>query len=157
MQSEPTESSPCISNQINPSDSDNTSQHGFLANELHSASLCASSFKERTWDADPVQTRNAIEARSPESVELQEQLRRLSFGDSDEARPKPSFQQISEYESALSPSPPKRPHNGPAFTVIKKKGNPLNGSQLDTFPNGKYHRLSSAIYFANLHFSQSQL
>lgn len=49
-------------------------------------------------------------------------------------RPKPSYQRIAEYESALSPSP-KSDWEGPAFQVIVKKG-PYAGTNLVKFPNG---------------------
>jgi hypothetical protein len=109
-----------------------SSEHGILANELQSADLHDSvNVSERSGradeggDASPVDTEGA-----------QDQLRRLNLGESNEERPKPSFQRISEYENALSPSPPRKASEGPGFKVVKKKGGRPDGPQLDQFPNG---------------------
>ncbi len=65
------------------------------------------------------------------------QLRRLRLDEGIESKPKASFQRISEYENALSPSPPRKQNEGPGFKVVKHKGkNTLEGTEFDKFPNG---------------------
>lgn len=44
---------------------------------------------------------------------------------------------IAEYESALSPSPPRKTSEGPGFKIVRSKGTKLGGPLLDAFPNGQ--------------------
>jgi hypothetical protein len=131
MQPEPIASSPRISNTINPTEPSTAAQHGFLPQQLHSADPQSPPDEEDIRSGDP----GAV-ASPPGVARLQEELRRLSLSDGHENRIKPSFQRISEYENALSPSPPRKESEGPGFKIIKKKGNRLDGPQLDSFPNG---------------------
>lgn len=107
-----------------------TSQYGFLPNLPPSTELRSSLEDEHSWSSD------AGNAAELESSQLQQRVGRLNLRDSDENRPRPSFQQISEYENALAPSPRRKSSEGPTFKVIKRKGNRLDGPQLDNFPNG---------------------
>lgn len=147
MQPEPIEFSTDTSNTVNTAETDNTSQYGFLPQGLHLADLrghlsdgsVVSRGSRRTPDA-------AVEAYSSDEVELREEnLRRLSPGDSHETRLKASFQRISEYESASSLSPLRKQYEGPAFKVINKKGNKLDGPQLNDFPNGTTYRVQEPL------------
>jgi hypothetical protein len=122
-----------ISNASEPS---NASQYGILAQQLQSADLREPIEEERIGSAGSSHEATVTEPASADGVGLQEELRRLKVNDRDEDRPKPSFQRISEYENALSPTPPRKQSEGPGFKVIKKKGNRLDGPQLDKFPNG---------------------
>jgi hypothetical protein len=132
MQPEPNETPTQVPTQINASELINTSQYGIRSEELHSAGVRDSLHEERlSTDSNP--TPNAIGALSSG---LQDELRRLSLGDRNDSRPKPSFQRISEYENALTPSPPRKQSEGPGFKIVKKKGHTLDGPQLDMFPNG---------------------
>ena len=133
MQPEPTELSNHILNTTNASEPPNASQYGFLPDSLHSAELRDYSPGEHGQTADAATATAAVEAAS---TEVHEQVGQLNQQGSNETRPKPSFQQISEYENALSPSPTKRQSEGPGFKVIKKKGNNADGPQLTEFPNG---------------------
>ena len=130
MQPEPTELLEQSPNSPNPSDLVNASQYGLPTDHLPAAGLRVSSPE---GDAAPGAS---SAARSLGDAALPGNLSRLSLDDNNGSRPKPSFQRISEYENALSPSPPKRRNNGPGFTVIKKPGNALHGPQLEDFPNG---------------------
>jgi hypothetical protein len=125
MQPEPTESSSYTSNQSTPEPS-TASQYGFSPEQLH-PSIDRGSIAESAGSGDDDEHDDAA---------LQEQLRGLSVSDKDQSKPKPSFSRISEYENALLPSPPRGQNEGPGFKVIKKKGNRLDGVQLDHFPNG---------------------
>jgi len=106
-----------------------TPQHGLLSNQQHSADLRDHLTEERPKSAGP----DGSNRRQSDSAE--EQLSRLNVSEI-ETRPKPSFQQISEYESALSPSP-KKQDEGPVFKVIRGKGNRLDAVNLENCPNGK--------------------
>jgi hypothetical protein len=137
MQPEPSELSTDILNTLDAQDPDNTSQHGFLPNELHSADLRDHLPDGSAASGCSIRASDVIETQLSDEAELhEEQLRGLSFGGSHETRSKPSFQRISEYENALSPSTPRRQYEGPGFKIINKKGNRLDGPQLVSFPNG---------------------
>lgn len=132
MQPELNATSQNVSTPNDASAPSNASQHGFLPNLPPSAELRNSLEDEQSWSSD------AGNAASLESSPLQQRIGRLSLRESDENRPRPSFQQISEYENALAPSPRRKSSEGPAFKVIKKKLNRLDGPQLDNFPNGVF-------------------
>lgn len=72
-----------------------------------------------------------------DDADLPEQLRRLNVHEQGEKRPKASFQRIAEYENALSPSPARK-REGPAFKIVKQKGNKAGTISFETFPNGLY-------------------
>jgi hypothetical protein len=131
MQSQPQEN-PEISTNTSTTVPNTTSQYGILANQLHSAGLRDpiddSGYSGRAEEggvASPVDTEG-----------VQDEFRGLNLSESNEERPKPSFQRISEYENALSPSPPRKASEGPGFKIVKKKGSRIDGPQLDQFPNG---------------------
>jgi hypothetical protein len=131
MQSQPQEN-PTIPNSTNTTVPNTNPQYGILPNDLHSADSCEpvnesgrSSRAEEGGVASPVDTEGA-----------EDEFRRLNLSESNEERPKPSFQLISEYENALAPSPPRKPSEGPGFKVVKRKGGRSDGQQLDQFPNG---------------------
>jgi len=147
MQPEPTELSNHILNTTNASEPTNASQYGFLPDPLHSAELHDYSPEERGQTANAAAATAAVETASTE--EVHEQVAQLNQQGGNETRPKPSFQQISEYENALSPSPTKRQSEGPGFKVIKTKGNIADGSQLTEFPNGTY--LSTLMFHLEAH------
>jgi hypothetical protein len=138
MQPEPIETSNNVFTQITAPQPVNASQHGILSEQLHPAAV-RDPLDETHISAEPSPSPNAANARSSGDARLHEELRRLSLGDRNETRPKPSFQRISEYENALTPSPPRKQSEGPGFKIIKKKGNRLDGPQLDEFPNGMYY------------------
>jgi hypothetical protein len=137
MQPQSTEFS-TIHNTIDTPESDNTSQYGSLPDQLSSADVRHNLSDERHISASSSRAPDAVEADSSDDAELhEEQFRRLNIGkDSKYARPKASFQRISEYESALSPSSSRKQYEGPGFKIIKKKGNRLDAPQLESFPNG---------------------
>lgn len=144
MQPESNESSPYTSNQTTPSEP-NASQYGFLPEQLHSADERGSLEEESVESAG---SHNAVEAgsRLSDDATLQEQSRRLSVGDNSTSKPKPSFSRISDYENALSSSPPRKQSEGPGFNIIKKKGSKTDGIQLDQFPNGMSTQRISTIF-----------
>lgn len=111
----------------------NTSEYGFQPDRPSSAELRDDHDDEQSWSSDADATG---ELPSLENSPLPE-LGRLNLRDNNEQRPKPSFQRISEHENALAPSPRRKSSDGITFKVIKKKGNRLDGPQLDAFPNGK--------------------
>lgn len=127
MQPEPTETSTYIQN-TNASESSTAPQYGF--HPLPQPSAVLGDSRE--------QYHGELESASPagEDAGLQSRLRGLNVDNANENRPKPSFQLISEYENALSPSSPRKQSEGPGFKVVKKKGNRLDGPQLQNFPNG---------------------
>jgi hypothetical protein len=141
MQPEPTELPEESPNSLNPSDLVNTSQYGLLTDHLPAAGL-----RKSPLEGNPTPGGSSA-ARSLSDAALPGNLSRLSSDDNHGSRPKPSFQRISEYENALSPSPPKRRNNGPGFTVIKKPGNALHGPQLENFPNGNNPYFSPSRMF----------
>jgi hypothetical protein len=136
MQPEPNESSPRIQPPAIPGTPSNASQYGFHPQQLPSADLynpSGDNAVESEWSSD---AGNAAELSSVDSPPVHQQLDRLNLYDRTNNRPKPSYQRIAEYENALAPSSPRKENEGPAFKVIKKKGNRLDGLQLDNFPNG---------------------
>jgi hypothetical protein len=141
MQPEPLETPTYISTPTTASESSNSSQHGFLHEQLHSADRRDRIEGERAESADFSHRAALLDSSSADDAGLQEQLRRLSVVDRDDNRPKPSFQRISEYENALSPSPLRKQSEGPGFKIIKKKGNNVDGPHLDKFPNGMFHSI----------------
>jgi hypothetical protein len=138
MQPEPTELSTPAPTLNNSSERVDASQYGFLANQLPSADARVSPLDERAASAGPGAAPDESGTRSPGRAELQEQLGRLNLDDSNETRPKPSFQLISEYENALLPSTPRKHNEGPGFKVVKKQSSTLDGPQLENFPNGNF-------------------
>lgn len=135
MQPESNESS-THSTKPSTSESAPVSQYGIPPHQLHPAIEHRGSFAE---SAASIDDDNADEQQSDDADAVQEQLRGLSVSNQQElSKPKPSFERISEYENALLPSPPRRSSEGPAFKVIKKKGNNVDGVQLDHFPNGVF-------------------
>ena len=79
---------------------------------------------------------NANAAQSSGDADLQDEPERLSFGDRNDAASILTYKRTSEYEDALSPTPPKKQGGGPRFKIIKGKADHKEGPQLDTFPNG---------------------
>ncbi len=136
MQPEPTEPSIRITTQNNTIEPTTSSQYGFPSEHLPSADHRDPPGEERIGSASPTSATNSAESPSGEGSESQEQIRRLSRNYGSTNRPKPSFQRISEYEKALSPSPSRKHSEGLAFKIIKKKGSNSDGPRLDEFPNG---------------------
>jgi hypothetical protein len=133
MQPELNETSQNIHTPNNAPTPSNTSQYGFHPQHLPSADLRDPLEDDQPWSSD---AGNVAEPPSLESSPMPQRRARLNRRDSNENRPKPSFQQISEHENALAPSPRRKSSEGPTFKVIKKKSNRLDGPQLDNFPNG---------------------
>ena len=137
MQPEPTEASTPLQSQTNASAPSDASHHGFLPAPLHPADLRDLLEEDRVESPGPRHTSDNAESDPPEDTSLPSQLRRLRLDQGIETKPKPSFQRISEYENALSPSPPRKQNEGPGFKVVKHKGkNTLEGTEFDKFPNG---------------------
>jgi hypothetical protein len=101
MQPEPTELPQESHNSPNPSNLVNSSQYGLPTNQLPAAELRGSPLEGYAAPGC------LFAAGSPSEVALHDQLSGLSLDDNSRARSKPSFQRISEYENALSPSPPR--------------------------------------------------
>ena len=137
MQPEPFEISTHVTIPANASEPINASQYGIRPEELHSTGVC-DPLHEMHLSAESSSPANAIEPSSSRGARLHKELRRLSLGERNDTRPKPSYQRISEYENALSPSPPRKQTEGPGFKIVKKKANRLDGPQLDEFPNGMH-------------------
>lgn len=146
MPSEPIETSTHITIPSNASEPINASQYGIRPEELHSSDE-RDSLHEESLSADSSPTPNPIQAHSTGDARLQDELRRLSLGDRNDTRPKPSFQRISEYENALSPSPPRKQSEGPGFKIIKKKNDRIDGPQLDAFPNGMCYAFYGFMFY----------
>jgi hypothetical protein len=137
MQPEPTEASTDIHPQINASELSNTSHHGFLPAHLHPADIRDPLEEERIESPDPGHPAGVAESGSREDTSLPAEFRRLRLDQGVENKPKASFQRISEYENALSPSPPRKQSEGPGFKVIKHKGkDAFDGTEFEKFPNG---------------------
>jgi hypothetical protein len=137
MQPEPIEPSTQLQTQNNAPEPSNTSHHGFLPAHLHPADLRNSLEEDRVELPDSGHPADAAESEFGEDPGLPTQLRRLRLDQGIENKPKASFQRISEYENALSPSPPRKQSEGPGFKVIKHKGkNTLDGTEFERFPNG---------------------
>jgi hypothetical protein len=134
MQPELSNQQPNILTPTNVADIFDTSQHGFASSSLLSGDLHGRLDEERSLSGDSSSISDGSEPRSPGRPE--EQLSRLNLREGSQTRSKPSYQRISEYEKALSPSPPKKQNDGPGF-VVTKKGGRLDGLPLDKFPNGK--------------------
>ena len=145
MQPEPIDTSSRITTPSTASEHINASQHGIRPDELHSADARDSLHGDRL-SAESSHAPDAIPARSIGDTILPEELRRLILGDRNDPRPNPSFQRISEYENALSPSPPRQRNEGPGFKIIKKKNNGIAGPQLDAFPNGMVSSIIDAHF-----------
>ncbi|RDL30345.1 putative F-box repeat-containing protein pof10 [Venustampulla echinocandica] len=155
MQPEPTETSTPLSNNINPLETNDNSQYGFHDHEeLQSADLQLRGplVEDRAGFAASNRTSPGTGSPPSNGPRVQEELARLSLGgrSGENSRPKPSFQRISEYENALSHSPPRRQSEGPGFKVIKKKGRRLDAPQLDQFPNEVLTHILSHLPAASL-------
>ncbi|KAG9232802.1 putative F-box/WD repeat-containing protein pof10 [Amylocarpus encephaloides] len=127
MQSQPHEISN-VSHAVNNAEPTPSSQHGILPADLLPADLRA----PREGQCDGL-ARSSGESAG--GAEVQDEFGRLDLSKRTQDRPKPSFQRISEYENALSPSPTRKDREGPGFKVVKRKGQTLDGIQLDQFPN----------------------
>jgi len=137
MQPEPTEASTPLQPQTNASEPSDASHHGFLPAHLHPADLRNPLEEDRVESPGSHRGSDRAESDSRENTSLPAQLRRLRLDEGIESKPKASFQRISEYENALSPSPPRKQNEGPGFKVVKHKGkNTLEGTEFDKFPNG---------------------
>lgn len=137
MQPEPIEPSTQLSPQTNASTPLHTSHHGFLPAPLHPADQRNPLEEDRSESPASNYQPDAADSESREDAVLPTQLRRLRLDQGIENKPKASFQRISEYENALSPSPPRKQSEGPGFKVIKHKGkNTLDGTEFERFPNG---------------------
>jgi hypothetical protein len=138
MQPEPTELSTPFNTTSAP-ESDNASQYGFRSDQDHSADFRDPVYDEAGPSGSSSRAPDLIGSPLADGADVQqEQLRRLNLGsDINETRPKASFQRISEYEKALSPSSPRK-HEGPGFKIIKRKGNRIGAPQLESFPNGRF-------------------
>jgi hypothetical protein len=137
MQPEPLEASTQLQPQTNASEPSNASHHGFLPAHLHPADLRDALEEGRVESPGSGHPADAAESRSREDTSLPAELRRLRLDQGIENKPKASFQRISEYENALSPSPPRKQSEGPGFKVIKHKGkNTFDGTEFEQFPNG---------------------
>jgi len=119
-----------ISNPQNTTSPITTSQHGLLPDQQHAAGL-RDHINERLAEPQSSDGSSGLHSDNAE-----EQLSRLSVAQIGGTRPKPSFQQISEYEAALSLSQ-KKQNEGPIFKVVKTKGNRLDAVNLENCPNGK--------------------
>ncbi|TVY27283.1 F-box/WD repeat-containing protein [Lachnellula hyalina] len=125
MQPEPTESTPHQSHSINAADPQPEAQHGILSPAVSA-------------DADPGP------CLKHDAMGIQKQLAGLNPEDERRKR-------ISEYENALSPSPPRKQSEGPGFKVVKKKGATRgDGPQLDNFPNEVLTHILSHLPAASL-------
>lgn len=131
MQPEPIETSTHVIIPEDASEASNASQYGIHPEEMHFAGV-PDPLHEVGFSANSTPS-DATDNRSTGDVQ------RLSIGSRNHTRPKPSFQRIFEYENALAPSTPRQQSEGPAFKVIQKKGDRLDGPQLDAFPNGMRH------------------
>ena len=153
MQPEPIELSTESSQNIIAQEPDTTPQHGFLPDVLHSAELRDQLCDGTAAFEDSIRASDPIDAPFSDDAELlEERLRRLSVSGSYRTRSEPRFQQISEYENALSPSTPRKQYEGPGFKIINKRGNRLDGPQLVSFPNGMY---SQSFLDVNLPYNES--
>ena len=135
MQPEPIESS-THTPELNASESSSTPQYGI--HDLPQPSAFLRDSREQHSD-EPESAAGERSADVLDSAGLEHQVqefRGLNIRDENENRPKASFQVISEYENALSPSPARKSSEGLGFKVIKKKGHRLDGPQLENFPNG---------------------
>jgi hypothetical protein len=65
-------------------------------------------------------------------------LGRLRLRDHVDRPSKPRFHQISDYENASTPSPPRKQSEGPGFKVVRRKDNTAPPALLlQDFPNGE--------------------
>jgi hypothetical protein len=135
MQPEPIETSSDFI-PSNASEPINASQYGIRPGEPHTG---ARESREGILPAESTPARISIQGRASGDARVQEELRRLNLPTKSATPPKPSFLRISEYENALSPLPPRKQGEGLGFKIIKRKGNSLEGPQLDSFPNGVPH------------------
>jgi hypothetical protein len=137
MQPEAIDASTPFQPQTNASDPSNASHHGSLADNLHPGDVRDPFEEDRVEPPGSGRPPNASGPESREDTTLPTQSRRLRLDQGNENKPKASFQRISEYENALSPSPPRKPSEGPGFKVIKHKGkSTLDGTEFENFPNG---------------------
>jgi hypothetical protein len=138
MQSSPSEYSTHFSTHETPTDLTNPSNYGFHPPHLHSGELASSRGSSSGGSSPSI---GSAGWQSPLDGGVEESLRRLNIETNGEHHPRPSYQRIAEYESALSPTPPRKHSEGPAFKVVRKKGGKVDeGPQLENFPNGTlYH------------------
>ncbi|CAG8977974.1 hypothetical protein HYALB_00001855 [Hymenoscyphus albidus] len=148
MQSEPIEISP-ISTNVNTSATSNTSQYGILPQDLHLADQPVPRDEERSGSSTSRSPSQGGASSTADAI-VQAEFRRLNLSDKSTDRPKPSYEQISEYENALSHSPARKDSDGPAFKVVVKKGNSIDGPQLNEFPNEVLTHILSHLPAASL-------
>lgn len=139
MQPEPTDNFTATTNTNIPHESDNTSHHGLLVQQTHIGGSRDPLGNAAIASESPSGPSDAAGVHLSDGTE--EQLRGLNLGDDNDTRLKPSFQRISEYEKALSPSPPRKQYEGPGFKIVKNKGHRLDAPQLASFPNGLFYLL----------------
>lgn len=139
MQPELNDLSPVNTNLTTPQTPPTSSQHGSPLDrpDLRSTDQQSLPIDERVEGTDTTSESD----RSPTDQRggfpsLTRQLEGLNVADGSTATAKPKYYQISDYENASSPSPPRKNSDGPAFKVIKRKGHNVASVQLDEFPNG---------------------
>ncbi|PQE10178.1 hypothetical protein CJF32_00000703 [Rutstroemia sp. NJR-2017a WRK4] len=133
MQSSPSEYSTHFPSHETPTDFTDSSNYGFHPPQIHSGELASSRGSSSGGSSPSI---GSAGWQSPLDGGVEESLRRLNIETNGEHHPRPSYQRIAEYESALSPTPPKKHSEGPAFKVVRKKGGKVDeGPQLENFPN----------------------
>ena len=137
MQPETIAASTPLQPQFNAPEPANASQYGILPDHLQSADLRDPLDEARIESLFQANGADDSESSHDDEDRLPTEIRRLQLNEGTHKRPKASFQRISEHENALSPSPPRVESDGPSFKVVKKKGNTLNGTEFEKFPNGK--------------------
>ncbi|KAK0120561.1 hypothetical protein ONS96_010765 [Cadophora gregata f. sp. sojae] len=147
MQPEPIASS-TYTPELNASQSSSTPQYGIHDLPQPSAVLRDSQEQHGNESATSQQPADVVESAG--LVEQLQELRGLNIQDENGKRPKASFQVISEYENALSPSPARKSSEGLGFKIIKKKGYRLDGPQLENFPNEVLTHILSHLPAASL-------
>ncbi|KAI9745614.1 MAG: hypothetical protein M1818_001148 [Claussenomyces sp. TS43310] len=110
-------------------DVDETTQHGFNSPGLPPAN----SVGERPNPLDEPSSFQELGA-SERADDTVARLGRLSVIEQG-LSPKPSVRRITEYENASLSVTPRPESGGPAFKIIKRKGNRQGGCQIDSFPN----------------------
>lgn len=135
MQSEPTEATQ-ESSLLSTQDTQHTGQHGFFESELQADSFFHHEERAAERQARPRGTVVTEIASSETNGESREPERRLSSTSSRSSRRTGSpVDRIIEHEEAVV-TPIKRKHQGPAFTIIRRKGSGNQRVNLTDFPNG---------------------
>ncbi|KAH8594496.1 putative F-box/WD repeat-containing protein pof10 [Bisporella sp. PMI_857] len=135
------------SNPVNTASTSESSQYGLHSPDTNSANIRGNQGDDLSRPRSRSSSRGSATTRK-EARNVEEQSSRLKIAGKDK-RSKPSFQQIEEYENALSHSP-RRVNEGPGFKIVNSTARNGDGPKLGDFPNEVLTHILSHLPAASL-------